>query len=483
YCSNVSLRLSKGFLSLSVILLKELFEVFLSLFSCAIYENGLLSLELTQKPQQSLTLFIEGINVVDSNGCDIFPDPKLPFRVSERSEPFVLLLLVMIEKEVNDRGKPLRDEEVGVGTTSVIVVLEAFINKKYHPTIICRGIVFLAFTHEMEYVSSDEASSGVTYTSISSDYEEPSYAGARAGTAFTGLRTGPEYPEYLAQSDAEIPVEDQPHAADASPTTLSPGYIADSDPEEDPEDELEDGPTDYPADGDYEEEEEHLALADSTAVSPDVDPVSSAIETKPFETDESAATPPPAYRTTARMFVRTQAPIPFPSKAEVARLLAIPTPPSSSLTLLSSQLPQIPSPPLPLSSPPLPPPSSPLLLPSTDLRADIPKAVLPPQKRLCLAPGPRFEVRESSSAVVRPTGGYRADYGFIGTLDTELRRDRVREMGYRITDVWEDPTEATEEVPPTTVAELSHRVTDLVTTIRQDTDAIYVWFEGAHERS
>ncbi|GJV86721.1 putative reverse transcriptase domain-containing protein [Tanacetum coccineum] len=101
--------------------------------------------------------------------------------------------------------------------------------------------------------------------------------------------------------------------------------------------------------------------------------------------------------------------------------------------------------PLPLPLPSLPPPSSPLLLPSTDRRADIPESVLPPRKRLCLALGPRFEVKESSSAAARPTGGYRADYGFIGTLDAELRRDRVRKMGYGITDVWEDPTEATEE--------------------------------------
>ncbi|GJZ17570.1 hypothetical protein Tco_0553693 [Tanacetum coccineum] len=32
--------------------------------------------------------FIEGINVVDRNGCDIFSAPKLPFGVSERSEHF-----------------------------------------------------------------------------------------------------------------------------------------------------------------------------------------------------------------------------------------------------------------------------------------------------------------------------------------------------------------------------------------------------------
>ncbi|GJU23990.1 hypothetical protein Tco_1162611 [Tanacetum coccineum] len=44
------------------------------------------------------------------------------------------------------------------------------------------------------------------------------------------------------------PMKDQPLSADASPTTLSPGYIADSDPEEDKEDPEED-PADHPADG------------------------------------------------------------------------------------------------------------------------------------------------------------------------------------------------------------------------------------------
>ncbi|GJY94074.1 hypothetical protein Tco_0510435 [Tanacetum coccineum] len=37
----------------------------------------------------------------------------------------------------------------------------------------------------------------------------------------------PEYPEYLAPSDAEAPLEDQPLPADALPTALSPGYVAD----------------------------------------------------------------------------------------------------------------------------------------------------------------------------------------------------------------------------------------------------------------
>ncbi|GKB62631.1 hypothetical protein Tco_0918817 [Tanacetum coccineum] len=51
-------------------------------------------------------------------------------------------------------------------------------------------------------------------------------------------------------SDEEIeePMKDHPLPTDASPTALSPGYIADSDPEEDKEDPEED-PADHPADG------------------------------------------------------------------------------------------------------------------------------------------------------------------------------------------------------------------------------------------
>ncbi|GKE35474.1 hypothetical protein Tco_1454796 [Tanacetum coccineum] len=126
----------------------------------------------------------------------------------------------------------------------------------------------------------------------------------------------PEYPEYLAPSDDEAPMEDQPLPDDASPVALSPGYVPDSDPEEDLEEDSEEEHADYPADGgdgdnepfdddddddtdnedeepfddEGEEEEEHLALADSSAI-PVVDPVPSAGDTEAFETDESAPTP------------------------------------------------------------------------------------------------------------------------------------------------------------------------------------------------
>ncbi|GKA23208.1 hypothetical protein Tco_0709170 [Tanacetum coccineum] len=123
---------------------------------------------------------------------------------------------------------------------------------------------------------------------------------------------------------------------------------------------------------------EHLALADSVVVAlPATDQAPSAEETEPFETDESAATPPPhpAYRVTARISIPAPVPTPLWSDAEVARLLAISTPPSSPLSPWSSPLPQIPSPLLPLSPPshvlsPAPPPSP---IRSLGYRAAIPE--------------------------------------------------------------------------------------------------------------
>ncbi|GKA48553.1 hypothetical protein Tco_0741511 [Tanacetum coccineum] len=127
--------------------------------------------------------------------------------------------------------------------------------------------------------------------------------------------------------------------------------------------------------------------------------------------------------------------------------------PSTYILAPRSRTPPILPIPLPTSLLPLP---LPLPLPSTNRRADVPEAVLSPQKRLCIALGHRFEVGESSSsAVARSTRGFRADYGFFDTLDAEIRRDPNREVGYEITDVWVDPAKAAEEIPPTTFIELS----------------------------
>ncbi|GKE55451.1 hypothetical protein Tco_1494636 [Tanacetum coccineum] len=87
-------------------------------------------------------------------------------------------------------------------------------------------------------------------------------------------------------------------------------------------------------------------------------------------------------------------------------------------------------------SSPLPPlPALLFIPPPVDRREDIPRAELPPRKRLCLTNLTlRYEVGESSTAAPRPTRGHRADYGFIGIMDAEIRRQRAEEVGYGIRD-------------------------------------------------
>ncbi|GKD96775.1 hypothetical protein Tco_1380672, partial [Tanacetum coccineum] len=311
----------------------------------------------------------------------------------------------------------------------------------------------------------------------------------------------PVYPEFMPPEDEVLPPEEQPIPAAVLPTADSPGYVPELDPEEDPEEDddedPEEDPADYPADGgddgddedessdddedddvdikEDEEEEEHPALADSTSFSlPTVDHAPSAEETEQFETDESAATP-----------------LPHPAY-QVARLLAIPTPPPSPPSPWSSPLPQIPSPPLPVSPPPpasptyplgyraamirlraealstsyspllhiilsytradtpplrtppllpipLPTSSPPLHLLSTNRIADRPEVTLLPQKRLGIALGLRYEVGESLFApTARPPGGFKADYGFVATMDRKIMRDLERDVGYGITDTWDE---------------------------------------------
>ncbi|GKG37068.1 hypothetical protein Tco_0447241, partial [Tanacetum coccineum] len=69
---------------------------------------------------------------------------------------------------------------------------------------------------------------------------------------------------------------------------------------------------------------------------------------------------------------------------------------------------------------------------STVRREDRHEVTLPPQKRLGIALGPRCEIGESSSAAAaaRPAKGLRADYGFVATIDREIRRDLERDVGY-----------------------------------------------------
>ncbi|GKG55972.1 hypothetical protein Tco_0574866, partial [Tanacetum coccineum] len=87
----------------------------------------------------------------------------------------------------------------------------------------------------------------------------------------------------------------------------------------------------------------------------------------------------------------------------------------------------------------------------------------------------------SSVPTTRPTGGFRIDYGFVGTPDAEIRRNLDREIGYGITDIWVDPDEIAEEIPATNVTKLGQRMIDFVTTVRQDTNEIYGRLDDAHD--
>ncbi|GJT15664.1 putative reverse transcriptase domain-containing protein [Tanacetum coccineum] len=361
----------------------------------------------------------------------------------------------------------------------------------------------------------------------------------------------PVYPEFMPPEDEILPAEDHLLPAAVSPTSDSPGYVPESDPEEDleednDEDPMED-PADYPADGgddgddedessdddededvdiegDEEKEEEHPAPADSTAVAlPAVDQAPSVEETEPFETDESAATPPPhpAYRVTARISIRDELPTPFWSDTEI---------PSPPLPPILSPLPL--SPPLPISSPspsspicslgyraamirlraeatstsysppphiiqshtradtppsgtppsgtppllpiPLPTSSPPLHLLFIDRRSDRLEVTLPSRKRLGITLGLRYEVGESSSApTARPPGGFRVDYGFVATIDKEIMRDLERDVSYGITDTWDEMLVDMPRAPATDDTELGRRMTQFTTRVRQDTDEIY----------
>nr|GFA66906.1 hypothetical protein [Tanacetum cinerariifolium] len=193
---------------------------------------------------------------------------------------------------------------------------------------------------------------------------------------------------------AQLPAKEQPLPPVVSPAAESPGYVAESDPEEKPaeyeDDKTVDGPVDYLMDagddgddddddssGDNaddedkdEEEEEHLAPADSVVVIP---------------TDKLVSPPEGA-------------------------------------------------------DPVIPPPS-------TDTATTGARIT-----RLCLSTlGSRYEVRERSTA--RPTGGRGIDYGFVSTLDAEARRQEIGEVGYGIRDTWVDPTKTVPEIVPMTVGE------------------------------
>ncbi|GKE84944.1 hypothetical protein Tco_1558686, partial [Tanacetum coccineum] len=331
-------------------------------------------------------------------------------------------------------------------------------------------------------MSSDNASSAVTYTPVSSDSNGPSSWGQAHPLSLAYVPDPmeldehvpvyvlePEHPEYHAPSDDDIKVEDQPYNDDASPTAESPGYIADSDSmeedtdtdsidypdvpkdgEKDDDEDLEEDPEEDPSKdhepeddeddddtGDEdekptedEEEKEHPAPANSFAV-PVVDPIPSAGDTEAFKTDKSAPTPrSPQTRVPfsqtrlcrARKTVRLEPPMSASIEALIAEHAAAPIPPTNPTydqAPLGHRAAMI------------------------HMRDDIPEEDMPPRRRFVLTTLlPGCDVAESFVAAARAPRGQNdfvdtveAGQGLIRSPGHDARTiaiaaDRVENVGY-----------------------------------------------------
>ncbi|GJT87798.1 hypothetical protein Tco_1069515 [Tanacetum coccineum] len=94
----------------------------------------------------------------------------------------------------------------------------------------------------------------------------------------------------------------------------------------------------------------------------------------------------------------------------------------------------------------------------------------------------RYEVSKSSSVpIARPTRGLRADYGFFGTLNDEIRRDPEKDVSYGITDTWDELLVGMPGAPATDDIKSGQQLTDFVTMVRQDTDEIYRRLDNAQD--
>ncbi|GKB58144.1 hypothetical protein Tco_0914330 [Tanacetum coccineum] len=282
-------------------------------------------------------------------------------------------------------------------------------------------------------MSSSSTHSIVSYTSVSSDSDLPSWGIPLLEPYESELEAplspvhAPKHPEYLAPADDDIaPAEDQPLLA--SPITLSLDYSADSElAEEDPEEE--------PSE---EEEEERSAPTDSPSAGLYID--------LPSEVEEDEV---------AVCTVRPQPPMATSTKVLIAEYASAPaplSPPPFSLSLLSSPLPLIPAPPL--------------LLPSHTYMDIIPEADMPLQKRVRFTdPSHRFDIEESSvAAAARQTGTALTrgvDYGFIDTVDASLQ--------------------ATDDRLMTAIDEVNERMTDLAATYRHDSKEFYARHQDAQD--
>nr|GFA44771.1 hypothetical protein [Tanacetum cinerariifolium] len=294
----------------------------------------------------------------------------------------------------------------------------------------------------------------------------------------------PPSPDYVPgpkHADDEIVAEDRPYAEDASPNAQSPEYVPESDleahPEDDDDEDPEDDPVDHPADGgddgddedgsseddedddmdiEADEEEEHPAHADSVVVaSTSADQAPSAEETEPFETNESAATPPPhpAYRMTARISIPAPVPKPAWSDSKIVRLLAIPDVglmvDYGFVDTIDREI-------------------------MRDPEREVGYGIIDSWDEIVEA------LQGAPVSTDTELGGYMGEFETRVRQDTdeiymrEIMRDPEREVGYRIIDSWDEIVEALQGAPVSTDTELGGYMGEFETRVRQDTDEIYM---------
>ncbi|GJW99186.1 hypothetical protein Tco_0180994, partial [Tanacetum coccineum] len=183
---------------------------------------------------------------------------------------------------------------------------------------------------------SDSEDSTVTYTAVSSPFEDGSDIGSPGVDgppimpedpyAYIMASYQPMYPEYMPQEDEILAAEEQPLPAAASTTTDSLGYVPESDPEEEPEEDDEDpeeDPANYPADRvDDDDEEEEEEPSGDDADDEDEDENEDEEEEEEEEHPSPADSVPPIQCMTARISIRDKPSISLPPREEVERLLA-----------------------------------------------------------------------------------------------------------------------------------------------------------------
>nr|GEU97539.1 hypothetical protein [Tanacetum cinerariifolium] len=225
---------------------------------------------------------------------------------------------------------------------------------------------------------SDSEDSTVTYTTVSSPYE------GRSGDVSPGVDGPLVMPEdpyayvvscfrpYLHWTTCLAPRSQSRHHPHPFTYLMYRSRCTQS-PEEDDDEDLEEDPADYPADHDDEKEEE-----------PSGDDADEEDEEQDEDDDDEEEEHP-------------------------ASVDSIPPPPTLRVTASISFRPQ----------------------PST--LADRPEVTLPPRKRLSIVHCLEYEAGESLvAAAARPIEGRRADYGFVDSVEAEIRRRRAEDIGYEI---------------------------------------------------